>query len=311
MTLRLQASEPQVGLILAFLIILSLIAVILVIVALYRKHGSAVYYTQEDKEYGLSSEKIYTGGGGGPHGTSHVNWTHPSSSERMVSLTSTGYTVSRQNTAVFSPQSSLEQGMAGPGGPQNPNSSESHGGACSTCETAVKQVITSLPALEEAITASINGTSQSSKLPNGTFKIQGTPISGGVSGNGKPRPPSRQAHVKLPPTERLHEEVTETPSLLPEEEKPKRTSVTLDKSVGVQTSVEVAEEEVSKTKEVKEEELVSVSVRKSPMSPKKKRRAGSHGPKDSGTTESGSNGSSSGGVAVASELDPEDIHIFI
>ncbi|KAH9393427.1 hypothetical protein TYRP_021766, partial [Tyrophagus putrescentiae] len=219
-TLRLQASEPQVGLILAFLIILSLIAIILVIVALYRKHGSAVYYTQEDKEFNLSSEKIYTGGahshggggGGGDRHTSHVNWTHtgPSSSERMVSLTSTGYTISRQNTAIFSPQSSLEQG-GGPGGPpqtpQTPNppeSSQMGGGACSTCETAVKQVITSLPALEEAITASINGTG--GKLhSNGTFKIQGSVSVGTTSvvtttNHSKSKgPPSRQAHVKLPP----------------------------------------------------------------------------------------------------------------
>jgi Leucine-rich repeat (LRR) protein len=45
--LRLTASEPQIGLILAFLIIISLIVVIIVVIVFYRKQG-AVYYTHED-----------------------------------------------------------------------------------------------------------------------------------------------------------------------------------------------------------------------------------------------------------------------
>lgn len=48
--LRLTASEPQVGLVLAFLIIISLIIVIIAVIVLYRKQG-AVYYTHEEERY--------------------------------------------------------------------------------------------------------------------------------------------------------------------------------------------------------------------------------------------------------------------
>lgn len=138
--LRLTASEPQVGLILAFLIILSLIAVILVVVAVYRKHG-AVYYTQEDKF--TSSEKIFTGHGG------HVGWSQTHSDGRLVSLNSTQYTMSRQNT-IFSPQSSLEQ--ANSNRPNDPTSSgdvdpiDPMQGVCDSCanSTAVKQVCSTI-----------------------------------------------------------------------------------------------------------------------------------------------------------------------
>ncbi|CAG2112726.1 unnamed protein product [Medioppia subpectinata] len=48
--LRLTASEPQIGLILAIFIILSLLFVIIAVIVFYRKQG-AVYYTHEDDRY--------------------------------------------------------------------------------------------------------------------------------------------------------------------------------------------------------------------------------------------------------------------
>ena len=53
--LRLTASEPQIGLILAVFIILSLIFVIIAVIVFYRKQG-AVYYTHEDDRF---EEKTY------------------------------------------------------------------------------------------------------------------------------------------------------------------------------------------------------------------------------------------------------------
>lgn len=47
--LRVTASEPRVGLVLAILIILTFIAIIVTIVILYRKKQSASYYTHEDE----------------------------------------------------------------------------------------------------------------------------------------------------------------------------------------------------------------------------------------------------------------------
>lgn len=48
--LRLTASEPQIGLILAIFIILSLLFVIIAVIVVYRKQG-AVYYTHEDDRF--------------------------------------------------------------------------------------------------------------------------------------------------------------------------------------------------------------------------------------------------------------------
>ena len=151
--LRLTASEPQVGLILAFLIILSLVAVILVVVVIYRKHG-AVYYTQEDK---LSSDdKLYASRVGAPI----TSWMHANEANRIVSLSSTNFTLSRQNT-MFSPQSSLDQPPAnahyGTNVPTGPEHSSLTNGVCDTCanSTAVKQVIASIPAMTELLEDSI------------------------------------------------------------------------------------------------------------------------------------------------------------
>lgn len=163
--LRLTASEPQVGLILAFLIIMSLIAVILVVVAIYRKNG-AVYYTQEDKLN--SNEKLYAARVGAPI----TSWANPTGN-RIVSLSSgTNYTTSRQNT-MFSPQSSLDQTpvVHYATDEQSPPTTASSNGVCDTCanSTAVKQVIASIPAMTELLESSIqkessNGTSGK---PNG------------------------------------------------------------------------------------------------------------------------------------------------
>ena len=49
-TLRLTASEPQIGLILAVFIIISLVFVIIAVIVFYRKQG-AVYYTHEDDRF--------------------------------------------------------------------------------------------------------------------------------------------------------------------------------------------------------------------------------------------------------------------
>ncbi|OTF70624.1 leucine-rich repeat-containing protein [Euroglyphus maynei] len=169
--LRLTASEPQVGLVLAFLIILSLVALILVVIAIYRKHG-ATYYTQEDKL--TSKEEIYAAS----VAAQPLHWaTKPTtpSNHRMISLSSTNCTTSRQNT-VRSPQSSIEQptlsaninyGQSATMMMTNGHRDEEQKSiicndavcvGCTQCanSTAVKQVIASIPAMTEMLQNSLN-----------------------------------------------------------------------------------------------------------------------------------------------------------
>ena len=169
--LRLTASEPQVGLILAFLIILSLVALILVVIAIYRKHG-ATYYTQEDKL--TSKEEIYAAS----VGAQPLHWaTKPTtpSNHRMISLSSTNCSTSRQNT-VRSPQSSIEHptlttninyGQSATVMMTTGNQDEEqksiicHDAVCIGCNhcannPAVKQVIASIPAMTELLENSLN-----------------------------------------------------------------------------------------------------------------------------------------------------------
>nr|XP_046919161.1 insulin-like growth factor-binding protein complex acid labile subunit isoform X2 [Dermatophagoides farinae] len=197
--LRLTASEPQVGLILAFLIILSLVALILVVIAIYRKHG-ATYYTQEDKL--TSKEEIYAAS----VGAQPLHWTSKPATpnnHRMVSLTST---TSRQNT-VCSPQSSIEQPtlstninygktamvmMTTGNREEEQKSIICHDAVCVGCNQcansiAVKQVIASIPAMTEILENSLSQINNTNQMNRNVSMIK---INNGTAAVIKQEPPS-------------------------------------------------------------------------------------------------------------------------
>lgn len=156
--LRLTASEPQVGLILASLITISVIAVIMVIIAIYRKNG-AVYYTQEDKI--ISKDDIYSS----KIGAKPLNWSSTNDANR-ISETSINYSSSRGNTMLIQNSLPMERTM----NMHNSNISQSVpqtfdqqkcidiSNGCNECVNSikVKQVIASIPAMTEILEKSLN-----------------------------------------------------------------------------------------------------------------------------------------------------------
>lgn len=164
--LRLQASEPQIGLILGFLIILSLVAIIVVIVAIYRKQ-TAVYYTQEEKVH----DKSFTSSTMPDHLIhSSAGWTVTGQQyDHRMNLSNGSTTLANMSrqTTLFSPQSSLEQN--GPSCDHPQSAGQQSTGVCDICvsSTAVKQVIASLPAMTEMLENSLR-TASSTKSCNGS-----------------------------------------------------------------------------------------------------------------------------------------------
>lgn len=181
-SLRVSTSDPQVGVILGLLIIITLVVGIIVVIAIYRKNG-AVYYTQEDK---LSSNA------GSPElGSVRPHKLQNSFGNTGRSLTSTNFT--------FSPQSSIEQQQQLPSGGLEKNhvranstvstnhlnglaannTPQANRGdyACESCVNSpqVKQVIASLPAMTELIESHVVTTANNG-LGEGSAVIMTTAV---------------------------------------------------------------------------------------------------------------------------------------